>query len=270
MRVLIALLASVALLGGAASAPARPHVAGHSERLAARARRGDGLARATLVEENMGLVRSVASRYRNMGLPVEDLVQEGAIGLLAAIDDYDASRGASFSTYAFWRVRAAVTHSLTAQGHLVRVPRPLVERRRRVARVRDRLAASGRDPTVGELAAATRLPSGEVAEALAPVGVTSLDRPTADGSPGQDLADSGDGPEAQVARSEEARLLRGALRHLRGRKRTIIRRHFGLGGSAESLAEIASDLDLSPERTRALKDEALRDLARALRPAVEA
>jgi RNA polymerase sigma factor (sigma-70 family) len=207
-----------------------------------------------------------------MGLPVEDLVQEGAIGLLAAIDDYDANRGASFSTYAFWRVRAAVTHSLTAQGHLVRVPRPLVERRRLVARVRDRLAAAGRDPTAGELAAATSLPLGEVAEALAPLGVTSLDRPAADGAPKQDLvaADPGESPEAQVARREEAQLLRGALRHLRGRKRTIIRRHFGLGGEAESLAVIASDLDLSPERTRALKDEALLDLARALRPVVEA
>jgi RNA polymerase primary sigma factor len=272
MRVLIALLASVALLGGATAAPARPHVAGHSERLAARARRGDNLARATLVEEHMGLVRSVAVRYRNMGLPVEDLVQEGAIGLLAAIDDYDASRGASFSTYAFWRIRAAVTHSLTAQGRLVRMPRPLLERRRRVARARNRLAAAGRDPTVEELAAATTLPASEVAEALSPVGVASLDQPAPDGSPRQELVvpDPAGGPEAQLVRHEEAQLLHGALRHLGGRKRTIVRRYFGMGGQRESLTEIAGDLDLSPERTRALKDEALRDLARALRPAIGA
>src|SRR5690348_16465106 len=94
---------------------------GHSERLAVRARRGDRVARTALVEEHMGLVRSSARRYRGLGLPVEDLVQEGAIGLLFAIEDYDARRGTSFSTSAFWRVKGAVTHAVTARAALVRI-----------------------------------------------------------------------------------------------------------------------------------------------------
>ena len=155
MRGTIALLAAAALVGTASAAPARPHVAGHSERLAARARRGDHVARTELVEEHMGLVRSVAFRYRDLGLPMEDLVQEGAIGLLTAIDDYDSSRGASFSTYAFWRVRAAVTHALTAHGQLLRLPRPVLERRRHVIQARERLAAAGHEPSLTELAKAT-------------------------------------------------------------------------------------------------------------------
>jgi RNA polymerase sigma factor (sigma-70 family) len=266
----VALLAAVALVGTASPAPARPHVAGHSERLAARARRGDHLARTKLVEEHMGLVRSVVFRYRDLGLPVEDLVQEGAIGLLAAIDDYDSCRGASFSTYAFWRVRAAVTHALTAHGQLLRLPRPVLERRRHVSQTRERLAAAGHEPSVTELVKATRLPPAEVAAALAPAGVASLDQPTVDGTNLRELiaADAANSPEAQLVSSEEVRFVRGAVRHLHGRKRTIVSRHFGLVGKPETLTEIADDLRLSPERTRALKDEALRELAAELDPAI--
>lgn len=272
MRGAIALLAATALVATAAPAPAHTHVAGHSERLAARARRGDGVARATLVEEHMGLVRSIAFRYRDLGLPVEDLVQEGAIGLLAAIDDYDASRGTSFSTYAFWRVRAAVTHALTAQGQLVRIPRPVLERRTQVAQARARLREPGHEPTVGELADATALPPAAVAEALVPPRVASLDAPLTNGTPlGEALADeSAPSPENQLVRREQARALRDAVGHLHGRKQTIVRRHFGIDGRPEKLTEIAGDLHLSAERTRALKDEALRELAAHLPPAAVA
>ena len=121
---LIAIVTAAALLGTVA--PTRTHAAGHSERLALRARRGDRLARATLVEEHMGLVRAIAFRYRDLGLPLEDLVQEGAIGLLGAVDNYDPARGTAFSTYAFWRIRAAVTHALTADAQIMRIPRPVL------------------------------------------------------------------------------------------------------------------------------------------------
>jgi RNA polymerase sigma factor (sigma-70 family) len=272
MRGTIALLAAVALVGTAGPPTGRAHVAGHSERLAARARRGDHVARTALVEEHMGLVRSVAFRYRNLGLPVDDLVQEGAIGLLAAVDDYDSTRGASFSTYAFWRVRAAVTHAVTAHGQLIRLPRPVLERRRHVARTREHLAAAGREPSVTELARATKLRPAEVAEALAPSAVASLDEQTADGSALVDLvaADTEASPEAQLVRGEEVTALRGAVRRLRGPKRMIVSRHFGLAGTTETLTDIADDLHLSPERTRALKDEALRDLAVEIEPALSA
>jgi RNA polymerase sigma factor (sigma-70 family) len=268
MRATIALLATVALVGSATPAPARAHVVGHSERLAARARKGDRVARTRLVEEHMGLVRSVAFRYRDLGLPVEDLLQEGAIGLLTAIDEFDSSRGATFSTYAFWRVRAAVTHALTAQGQLIRVPRPVLERRRELARASDELAADGTEPTVTQLAATTGLTPSEVADALSPPSVVSLDQ---DGTPlGEFASDGTTSPEARALEHERARAVRSALRHLRGRKRAIVSRHFGLDGKPETLTEIAGDLNLSPERTRALKDEALRELAGELAPALAA
>jgi RNA polymerase primary sigma factor len=272
VRGTIAVLAAAALVGSATPAPVRAHVTGHSERLAARARRGDHVARTRLVEEHMGLVRSVALRYRGLGLPVEDLVQEGAIGLLAAIDEYDPRRGTSFSTYAFWRVRAAVTHALTAHGHVVRLPRPVLEHRRRVAQAREQLAAAGREPSVNELAKATSLRPAEVIEAQAPKRVASLDQPAPDGTMlGALVADEATrGPEAQLVRRDEVRALRRALRRLRGRKRVIVSRHFGLAGEPQTLTEIAGDLHLSPERTRALKEEALHELAAELGPVLAA
>jgi RNA polymerase primary sigma factor len=230
------------------------------------------MARATLVEEHMGLVRSVAFRYRDLGLPGEDLVQEGAIGLLNAIDDYDSGRGASFSTYAFWRVRGAITHALTAQGQLIRVPRPVLEHRRDVARERERLRTASHEPTVSELAKATALPRSDVVEAFAPRRVASLDQPTSDGTALGELltSDTTASPEARAVDREQARALRRALLRLHGRKRTIVDRHFGLSGRPETLSTIADDLHLSPERTRALKDEALRELAAELDPVLAA
>jgi RNA polymerase sigma factor (sigma-70 family) len=269
VRATIALLAAAALVGSATpTASARGHVAGHSERLALRARKGDRLARARLVEEHMGLVRSIAFRYRDLGLPVEDLVQEGAIGLLTAIDDYDSSRGTSFSTYAFWRVRAAVTHALTAHGHLIRVPRPVLERRRQLARAHTRLASAGGEPTIAQLAEATELRPSDVAEALAPATVASLDHEADDGTPLRELvtADAAERPDARALERDRTRAIRTALLHLRDRKRTIVVRHFGLDGEPETLTEIADDLHLSPERTRALKDDALHELAGELAP----
>ena len=92
-------------------------------RLIERARSGDRDARRRLVDGHMGPVRSLARRYREMGLPVEDLEQEGAIGLLEAIEHFDPLRGASFSTYAYWRARRAMTHALTDHGRLLRLPK---------------------------------------------------------------------------------------------------------------------------------------------------
>lgn len=265
MRTVVAFLAATAVVGMAtpAAVGARGHATGHSERLAARARRGDRVARTTLVEEHMGMVRTIALRYRDLGLPVEDLVQEGAIGLLAAVDDFDSSRGTSFSTYAFWRVRAAVTHAVTARGNLVRVPRPVLEHRRHVAAAQRTLTAAGRSPTVRDLAAATALAPQQVAEALEPRDLVSLEGSLPDGTPLADrLADDpAVRPDALVAIASDRRAVRAALQRLRPRKRTIVTRHFGIGREPETLTEIAGDLQLSPERTRALKDEALRDLA---------
>jgi RNA polymerase primary sigma factor len=264
MRSAIALLAALLLVGVAAPAvPARAHARGHSERLAARARRNDRAARSALVEEHMGIVRAIAGRYCGLGLPFEDLVQEGAIGLLNAIDDYDSNRGTSFSTYAFWRVRAAMTHAVTARANIVRIPRGVLDRRRQVAAARNALTSADGEPGIDDLSAATTLQPRKIAEALSPTTVVSLDAPLPDGTPLADrLADDPSSrPDALAVRAIETRALRAALQQLQPRKQTIVRRHYGLNREPETLTEIAADLRLSPERTRALKDEALNELA---------
>lgn len=261
MRGILAVLTVALLAGVATPTPMGARSVGHSERLALRARRGDRSARATLVEEHMGLVRSIAFRYRNLGLPVEDLVQEGAIGLLSAIDDFDQERSASFSTYAYWRVRSAVTHALTARASLIRIPRTVLENRRAVADAERQLTVSGRSTSPAALAGETGLPLAAVAEALAPVTVGPLDEGNGARRP---VVEAGGQPEALAVAAEESHALRRALAQLRPRKRTILSRHFGIDGEPETLAAIASDLHVSPERARALKDEALRELAAGL------
>lgn len=230
MRNSVVLLTAFALLGVVAPpATARSHSPAYAARLAARARRHDRLARATLVDEHMGLVRAVASRYQGLGLPMEDLVQEGAIGLLSAVDNYEAGRGAAFSTFAYWRIRSAITHALTTKGNVVRLPRTARARGQRVVSV-------------------------------------PFDESVADTSQPRDrlLDDRSSRPDAQALRQLEAHEIRAAVRRLGSRERSIISRHFGLGRESQTLAEIAADLHLSPTRTQTLKDRALATLAAEL------
>lgn len=211
----------------------------------------------------MGLVRSIAHRYRDRGLALDDLVQEGALGLLNAVDNYDPNRGTTFSTYAFWRIRGAITHALTTDAHVVRIPRPVLERQRRVAAARERLRGEGHASTLRKLAEATNLSSRELAEALEPRYAYSLDEPTPDGRLLGDILSDVHSPDpaAQLLAGVRTRAVHVALRRLSPRKRTILRRHFGLVGRSATLTEIGADLRLSPERVRGLKDEALRELA---------
>src|SRR5438128_2359410 len=101
------------------------------------AKRGDAEARRRLVETHLPLVRRVAGGYRELGLPADDLVQEGAVGLLDAIGRFDARRGGDFATFARWRIRRAILNALTTQGRLVRLPKQVVEQRRALAHVHD-------------------------------------------------------------------------------------------------------------------------------------
>jgi RNA polymerase sigma factor (sigma-70 family) len=262
VRGLVTLFALVAVIGAAPAVASVP-VRGHSERLAARARSGDRDARRLLVEEHLPLVRSIALRYRDLGLPVEDLVQEGSIGLLQAIDDFDPGCDATFSTYAFWRVRGAITHALTERGRLLRIPRPVIQRRRAVSEAQRRLASGGRAPTTSELAQATGLSLAAVEEALAaPFDVGSLD--ALDGSSALALADPSADPEGEALAAQRARVVVRAVGRLGRRSREVVSRHFGIGQQPETLQRIAADLALSPSRTRALKDDALRELAAVL------
>jgi RNA polymerase primary sigma factor len=234
------------------------------------ARGGDRYARARLTRCHLALVRSVASHYQGLGLPFEDLVQEGSVGLLEAINRYDPGRHASFEAFARFRIRRAIRNALTEQARLVRLPKQIVDRRRLLDRAEARFAtANGRAPTPEELARAAALPLAAVLDARsAAIVPLSLDgRATDDGATLESLvADAtASDPERDAIAADAAQRVRVAVAQLPRRQREIVSRHFGLDGSEEPIATVAADLHLSERRTRTIEHDALCRLASDLR-----
>jgi RNA polymerase sigma factor (sigma-70 family) len=227
-----------------------------------RAQHGDRRARERLVVRHLDEVRSIARRYRNLGLSVDDLEQEGAIGLLDSIDQYDASRGPEFDAYARFRVRRAIRNALTDKSRLIRLPKQIIERRRALDRADAQLTdANGMHPSAGELAEATGLPPDAVTElrGLVPV-VVSLDQvATPDGSTLEALVADGasPNPELDASKREETALVDHAVAELPERQREIVSRHYGLGCEPEEIADVAAELHLSQQRARTIERDAL-------------
>lgn len=226
------------------------------------AQRGDRAARDRIVACRLPAVRAVASRYRDMGLSLDDLVQEGSLGLLQAIDDFDETRGADFERYARFRIRRAIRNALTDQSRLIRLPKQMVERRRAIDRAEARLTAlTGRRPTDEELARTIGLTAEAVADARAVVAAgVSLDQPVLpDGSALESLlADAtATDPELEAVTQEQALLVDEAVAELPPRQREIVMRHFGLGRRSQRMAEVAAELRVSQQRARAIERDAL-------------
>jgi RNA polymerase primary sigma factor len=245
--------------------------ASRARKLLRAARRGDRGARERLVVANLTLVRSVASHYRGLGLPFDDLVQEGSLGLLEAIDHYDSARSADFERYARFRIRRAIRNALTEQTRLVRLPKHIVERRRTIERTEAQLtaAANGRRPTPSQLAAVTGLPLAAVLETRAvgfpPISLDAAVLP--DGTPLEaGIVDPrARDPELEALEHERTELLLNALDRLSERERRLVNRHWGLDGTARTTAELSAELELSPRRTQAIERDALYELRAALR-----
>lgn len=227
-----------------------------------RAQHGDRRARERLVVRHLDDVRSIARRYRNLGLSIDDLEQEGAIGLLDSIDQYDASRGPEFDAYARFRVRRAIRNALTDKSRLIRLPKQIVERRRALDRADAGLTdVNGTHPSAGELARVTGLAPEAVRELreLVPV-VVSLDQVALpDGSTLEALiADrASPDPEVDATEREETELVDQAVAELPERQREIVCRHFGLDREPEEIAEVAAELHLSQQRARTIERDAL-------------
>ena len=234
------------------------------------AQRGDRTARDELVTSNLGLVRSVAARYRDLGLPLDDLVQEGAIGLLDAIDHYDPGRGASFVSYSRFRIRRAIRNALTDKARLIRLPKQVVERRRAIERAEARIAAAtaGQTPAAAEVASATGLSVAAVLDArsagLAPVSLDEAVLP--DGAPlAGVIADPHAADPAVIAlERERTRRLTAALENLPERQRRIVSCRWGIGEASMPNRVLASKLALSPRRTQTICRDALYALRNSL------
>jgi len=225
-------------------------------RLLRAAQRGDRRARDRLVSSRLPLVRSAAGRYLNLGLPREDLVQEGAVGLLEAIDRFDLASG-DFERFARFRIRRAMRNALTERSRLVRLPKHVVERRRALARASDEGAR-----TVVALAAVTGLSLQAVTDALN----AEATRVPLDAAEVSAIDPSVPDPAVQVVEHDSVERLEAALASLPDRQRHIVRRVFGLDGPSCCIGTVAADLGLSPERTRALLQSGLAQLRAALAP----
>ena len=231
-----------------------------------RARTGDDHARKQLIERNLRLVVSVAKMYRGVSpaLPFEDLIQEGNIGLMKAVEKFDPDRGYRFSTYATWWIRQAVGRAIHDKGRTIRLPVAVGERAKKVGRVTCALSVElGREPTAEE--AAARL--GWTASQVRDVGritpdTTSLDRPVSNGagasSLGEFLADEAASETADTVIEEmDVAWLRNAIGRLPAKARYVLMRRYGLDEQdPPTLAELAAELGVSRERVRQLQREA--------------
>lgn len=236
--------------------------------LAREARAGNGRARSRLVEKNLRLVVSVAARYRGMGLAFEDLIQEGNIGLMKAIERYDPDLGNRFSTYATWWIRQAVGRALSDKGRTIRLPVHTGEQVRELTRTRSELLADlGRAPSNVEVAERLGWTAGKVGALVGLAqDVASLDRPmgaeTGASELGQIIEDehAADVAEAVVRQMEDVRL-RKSLQEMSDRERRVLVRRYGLDDEEPApLSELSAELGISRERVRQLQRSAERRL----------
>ena len=239
--------------------------------LSRRARAGDAKARTRLVEKNLRLVVSVSKRYRGYGVPFEDLIQEGNIGLMKAVDKYDPDRGWRFSTYATWWVRQAVGRAVSDKGRTIRLPVHMGEKIRKMARTYNGLSAElGREPTDEEVAGRLGWTAEKVREVKGAMpDATSLDKPLGSGEEASELGSlvedqaSSDVSEA-VVRDMEVGWLGEAMSRLPERHRHVLVKRYGLDEEvAATLAQLAEELGVSKERIRQLQREAERMLRAA-------
>src|SRR5215213_2296474 len=225
--------------------------------LGRRVRAGDPEARRRLVEKNLRLAVSVAKKFRGQGLPFEDLIQEGNMGLMKAVDKFDPEMGNRFSTYATWWIRQSIQRAIGDKGREIRLPAHMNEKLRKVRKAQGELIAElHREPTQEETAARLGWDAGKVRSVLEAVqDVSSLDQPLGPESDARKLGDFVEEHEPEVP--EGGLQLREAMRQLPERERDVLVNRYGLDrGKKVTVRELSATLGVSEKAVRRMQQRA--------------
>ncbi len=234
--------------------------------LARAARLGDGSARKRLIEANMRLVINIAKGYNCRYIPLEDLIQEGAIGLMQATERFDPDKGFRFSTYATHWIRQAIGRAIDNKGKSIRLPAHISQSIRKIEKEKERyLRMSGSEPSFEELAEAMGMSERKLINVIAAAqDILSLDNPVGDGS-GTTLAglirDDGEfDPESSAVKDAVIGELESILKELNEKEQKVMTLRFRMNGTGLQTDEIAAALQLSKERVRQIEVQAIRKL----------
>jgi RNA polymerase primary sigma factor len=239
--------------------------------LAARIKKGDKRAREQMIKANLRLVVKIARDYEGIGLPLLDLISEGNIGLMKAVERFDPAKGGKLSTYGSWWIKQSIKRALANQSKTIRLPVHLVDKISKMRRTAMRLQEElGREPTDDELGMELGITAARVAQMrMAAIRPASLDAPIGD-EDSNNFAEvvedeSADTPYEQLEEKTVTRMLQEMVRTLDPREATILRARFGLdGGAQKTLEEVGQKFGVTRERVRQIQNIALKKLRKMI------